>query len=88
MNTVSAAAPIVSMMIYPKMAGLDLIGPMTVFSIMRCNIELVWKNRIPVSAGVQIPSSATHAFDEASRTPDVLFVPGGFMGTIDCMNDA
>ncbi len=80
-------APKVAMLVYPRMVALDLIGPMTVFNILRCNVQLVWKDKRPVSTDVGVPMSATQTFDECPRDLDVLFVPGGIMGTIDCMND-
>ncbi len=80
-------APRIAMLIYPKMVALDLIGPMTVFTILRCRIDLVWKDKAPVSTDVGIPFAATHTFSECPRDVDVLFVPGGILGTVDCMND-
>ncbi|CAA9495728.1 MAG: ThiJ/PfpI family protein [uncultured Sphingomonadaceae bacterium] len=80
-------APKIAMLIYPKMVALDLIGPMTVFNILRSRMHLVWKDKAPVSTDVGIPMAATHSFAETPRDLDVLFVPGGIMGTIDCMND-
>lgn len=82
-----ADAPKVVMLIHPKMAALDLIGPMTVFTILRCHVQLVWRDRLPVPTDVGIPFPPTHSFSDCERDPDVLFVPGGIMGTIDCMND-
>ena len=81
-------APTIAMLVFPKMVALDLIGPMTVFNILRCRIALVWKDKMPVSTDVGIPFTATHTFDECPQDLDVLFVPGGIMGTIDCMNDS
>jgi putative intracellular protease/amidase len=80
-------APVISMLVYPKMVALDLIGPMTVLNILRCRIELVWRDRTPVATDVGIPFAATRTFADAAPAPDVLFVPGGIMGTIACMND-
>ena len=87
MMAIAPDAPKVAMLIYPKMVALDLIGPMTVFNIMRWNVHLVWKDKSPVSTDVGIPFAATRTFAETPRDLDVLFVPGGIMGTTDCMND-
>lgn len=81
-------APKVAMLVYPRMVALDLIGPMTVFKIMRFNVQLVWKGQGPVTTDVGIHLMATQSFDECPMDLDVLFVPGGILGTIDCMNDA
>jgi cyclohexyl-isocyanide hydratase len=80
-------APKVAMLIHPKMVALDLIGPMTVFKIMRFDVQLVWKDKTPVSTDLGIPIGATQTFDECPGDLDVLFVPGGILGTVDCMND-
>ena len=80
-------APRIAMLVYPKMVALDLIGPMTVFNILRCRVDLVWKTKVPVSTDVGLPVAATRTFAETPRDLDVLFVPGGILGTIDCMND-
>ncbi|MBB4103090.1 DJ-1/PfpI family protein [Allorhizobium borbori] len=88
MMAIPPDAPKIAMLIYPKMVALDLIGPMTVFRIMRFDVQLVWKDRNPVSTDVGIPLAATQTFAECPADLDVLFVPGGIMGTIDCMNDA
>lgn len=82
-----ANAPSVSMLIYPGMVLLDLVGPLTVFSIMRSKIELVWKDTLPVATDCKIPVSATHDFSNASTGLDIFCIPGGTMGSVDCMND-
>lgn len=87
MMAIPPDAPKVAMLVYPKMVAQDLIGPMTVLNILRCRIALVWKDRTPVPTDVGIPFAATQTFEECPRDLDVLFVPGGIMGTIDCMND-
>ena len=80
-------APKVAMLVYPNMVALDLIGPMTVLNILRCDVQLVWKDRRPVATDVGIPIAPTQTFADVARNLDVLFVPGGIMGTVDCMND-
>lgn len=81
-------APKVSILIYPDMIALDLIGPMTVFKIMQWNIQLIWKEKAPLSTDVGIPISANTTFTEAWANPDVFFVPGGLTGSIACMKDS
>lgn len=88
MPAASRDAPTIAMLLYPKMVALDLIGPMTIFRVMGFDVQLVWKERVPVSTDVGIPLLATRTFRECVSDPDVLFVPGGIIGTIDCMNDA
>lgn len=85
--SIAPDAPKVAMLVYPRMVALDLIGPMTVFNIMRWNVQLVWKDKMPVATDVGIPFAPTQTFDQCPRDLDVLFVPGGIMGTIACMDD-
>lgn len=87
MSAIPPNAPKIGMLTYPKMVALDLIGPMTIFKVMRCDIQLVWKDKGVVSTDVGIPVAPTHTFEECESDFDVLFVPGGILGTIDCMND-
>ncbi|NYT36103.1 DJ-1/PfpI family protein [Allopusillimonas soli] len=42
---------------------------------------------MPVSNDIGIPLVASHTFDECPQDLDVLFVPGGSVGTVACMND-
>lgn len=80
-------APKVAMLMHPKMVALNLIGPLTVFKVLRFDVQLVWKNLGPVSTDVGLVLAPTHTFAESVRDPDILFVPGGTLGTIECMND-
>ena len=80
-------APKVAILVYPHMIALDLIGPMSVFKIMRWNMQLIWKEKMPVVTDVGISIPATTTFAEAYADPDILFVPGSLMGTIACMQD-
>lgn len=80
-------APRVLMLVHPRMVALDLIGPLTVFSVLGSHVELAWKDRQPVSTDVGLALAPTHDFEGAMRDPDVLFLPGGIQGTIDCMED-
>ncbi|QNA85483.1 DJ-1/PfpI family protein [Sphingomonas sp. So64.6b] len=87
MMAIPPDSPVVAMLIHPKMIALDLIGPMTVLNILRCRIDLVWKDKTPISTELGIPFTATRTFEDCPRDLDVLLVPGGILGTIDCMND-
>lgn len=87
MMVIPRDAPKIAILVHPGMIALDLINPMTVFSILRFRIGLVWKNKAPVATDVGIPITPTQAFEECPRDLDALFVPGGLMGSIACMND-
>ena len=76
------------MLVYPRRVALDLIGPQTALSVGQCDIHLVWKNKEPSATDVGLPIVATRTFAECPRDLDVLFVPGGIVGTTACMRDA
>jgi cyclohexyl-isocyanide hydratase len=78
--------PKVAMLVYPRMVALDLVGPQTLFNIGQCDIHLVWKDKSPIPTDL-FPITPTHSFVECPADLDVLFVPGGIMGTVACMND-
>lgn len=80
-------APKVAMLVHPQMVALDLVGPMTVLNVLRCDVQLVWKDKMPVSTDIGVPLTATRTFAECERDLDVLFAPGGLMGSVACMND-
>lgn len=77
----------IAMLVHPKMVMQDLIGPLTVFNLMRCEIHLVWKNTTTVSTEVGIPITPTTVFADCPEPLDVLFCPGGLEGTIAAMED-
>tara|TARA_A100001391_G_scaffold21380_3_gene11818 strand:- start:2302 stop:3111 length:810 start_codon:yes stop_codon:yes gene_type:complete len=81
-------APTIAMLVFPRMVAMDLINPMTAFKIARTNIMLVGKDTNPADTDLGIPIAATHTLAEVPEDIDVLFVPGGTMGTVDAMRDA
>jgi putative intracellular protease/amidase len=87
MNTLPPDAPKVAMLVYPQMVSLDLVGPLTVFKVARFDTMLVAGTRDPAPTVEGLPIAATRTFDECPADLDVLFVPGGIMGTIAAMND-
>lgn len=87
MNSLPPDAPKVAMLVYPQMVSLDLVGPLTVFKVARFDTMLVAGTRAPALTVEGLPIAATRTFDECPADIDVLFVPGGIMGTIAAMND-
>lgn len=80
--------PVMALLIHPRMVMQDLIGPMTVFNLMRgSQIHLVWKDRQPVMTELGIAVTPTTSFADCPKDVDVLFVPGGLEGTIALMDD-
>jgi len=80
--------PKMALLVHPNMVMQDLIGPLTVFNMMRAEIHLVWKTLQPVSSEVGIPVTPSTTFADCPRDLDVLFSPGGLAGTIALMDDA
>src|SRR3954466_16276476 len=83
----SPARPRVGFVIYPDMIMLDLVGPLTVFSIMQADIHLIAKSVQPLTTDVRLPVAPTANFETAPKVFDVLFVPGGLKGTVAAMKD-
>lgn len=79
--------PRVAMLVYPQMVLLDLVGPQTALKIAGCDIDLVGKDERPVMTDVGVAIAPTKTFAKYAAMPDVLFVPGGIMGTVACMED-
>ena len=77
----------VAMLVHPDMVLLDLVGPLTVFSLLQAEIHMVWKGRAAVSSDVKLPVTPTTTFSECPRDLDVLFVPGGLKGSVALMGD-
>lgn len=77
----------IAMIAYPGMFPLDLLGPLTIFSdLLNTQVHLVWKDRTPVAAGRGV-SLAPIPFADVPPKLDVLFLPGGTMGTMAAMRD-
>jgi len=77
----------VGMLVHPDMVLLDLVGPQTVMSLAMAQVHLVGKTRAPVSTDVGVAIAPTTTFVDAPKDFDVLFVPGGLKGSIECMKD-
>jgi cyclohexyl-isocyanide hydratase len=78
----------IAMLVHPDRVLLDLVGPLTVFSLMQAEIHLVWKEPLPVSSDVGLPVILTMSFSDCPADLDVLFVPGGLKGSVALINDA
>lgn len=86
-NPMTGPRPVIAMLVHPNMVLLDLCGPQTILKIAGCDIHLVWKNKTPVSTDVGVSVTPTMTFDECPKNVDVIFVPGGVVGTAQCMED-
>ena len=83
-----AGPPItVAMLVYPRMVMLDLVGPQTILNVLGADIHLVGESVAPVSTDIGIPVTPTVAFADCPPELEVLFVPGGLMGSVACMGN-
>ncbi|WP_235302843.1 DJ-1/PfpI family protein [Sphingopyxis sp. MWB1] len=80
--------PVIAMLVHPKMVLQDLVGPLTVFNMMRADIHLVWKTLDPVATDVGIAVTPTTRLADCPADLDILFVPGGLDGSVAVMADA
>jgi cyclohexyl-isocyanide hydratase len=78
--------PTVSMLMYPGMTLLDLIGPQEALSALT-DVHLVATNLDMMVSDSGVPVRATTAIADAPADVDVLFVPGGD-GSVDAMRDS
>jgi cyclohexyl-isocyanide hydratase len=85
--TPSASATI-GMLIFPGLTLLDLIGPHTFLAVAPGRTtQLLWKNRDTVVSDTGVPIQATATFAEAPEELEILFVPGGILGTAPVLED-
>jgi cyclohexyl-isocyanide hydratase len=75
------------MLAYPGMFPLDLIGPHAVLSgLPNTRVQIAWKTKAPIPfAGFSITPNVT--LEECPEALDVLFVPGGGLGTFAALDD-
>jgi cyclohexyl-isocyanide hydratase len=65
------------LLVFPNVQQLDLTGPYEIFaSAKNTQVDLVWKNRDPVTSVTGLGFTPTMTFDESPQY-DVLCVPGG-----------
>lgn len=74
--------------LYPKFTSADLINPITVWQFVpRVQFEFIAAKKGQVETDTGLPVVATHSYEDASSTPDVVFVPGGAKPTFDALSD-
>lgn len=80
--------PILAMLCYPGMFPMDLVGPEGVFSGMGTHrVALVWKDKNIVKSDSGLGIAPNMTFAEAPENIDIIFIPGGALGTLKCMED-
>ena len=77
----------VAFLVFPNVTQLDLTGPAQVLSRLgNTELNLVWKDKVPVPTDAGFPLLPTATFDE-TQSANILCIPGG-LGTLDIMQDA
>ena len=78
----------IGMLLYPGLSALDLVGPHPFFAeLSNTKVHLLWKDLNPVACSLGYSIVPTTSIKDCPRDLDVLFVPGGTVGTITMMND-
>jgi cyclohexyl-isocyanide hydratase len=85
LNVEKQSPLIVGMLLYPGFTMLDLVGPLTTFS-MHSELHLLARTPDPVVSDSGVSMVPTTMLRECPPRLDVLFVPGGF-GTEAAMAD-
>lgn len=78
----------IAMLLYPEFTALDLVGPHHMLSsLLGAKVHLVaaTKDAVRSDAGLTVVPSIT--LDETPADLDILFVPGGDVGTLKVMQD-
>ncbi len=76
------------MLIYPGMTPLDFLGPLQVWSQWPdAEIQVVWKDHEVVPTDTVAGIMPSHSFDNCFSDPDILFVPGGGLPTLELMEN-
>lgn len=78
----------VALLAYPGMFPLDLLGPKAIFEdLLNTHVHIVARSKTPIAIGghAQLLPDVTYA--DCPDHLDVLFVPGGGLGTMAMMRD-
>ena len=78
----------ITMLAYPGLTPLDLMGPLQVWSLWPdAEIQVVWKTTDPIMTDTGMAIVPTHSFEDSFDKPDILFAPGGTKATFELMAD-
>ncbi|MDZ7855824.1 DJ-1/PfpI family protein [Sphaerotilus sp.] len=78
----------IAMLLYPEFTALDLVGPHHMFtSLWGATVHLVAATKEPVRGQNGITFMPSMTLDETPADLDILFVPGGDVGTLKAMQD-
>lgn len=74
--------------LYDRFTSADLINPITVWQFVPgVTFEFIAAKKGPIATDTGLSYVATHAYDDASPDPNVVFVPGGAKPTFDALSD-
>lgn len=74
--------------LYPQFTAIDMIGPVTAWQFVPgVQFEFIAAQKGPIATDSGLELVATHAYEDATRDPDVVFVPGGGLPTLEAMQD-
>ncbi len=78
----------IAMMIYPQFTALDMVGPQYMLaSMMGAKVHIVAKTLDPVRSDTELVFLPSKTFDDCPENLDILFVPGGTVGTLQAIKD-
>lgn len=78
----------IALVAYPGMTALDLLAPQYYFATMRgAKVHIVAETKEPLLCDRNVTIVPTATYDEVPSNPDLLFVPGGGVPTVDAMED-
>ena len=78
----------IAMLVYPDFTALDLVGPQFAFNaLMGYQVHLVWKTKDVLLSDTGVPVQPTLTLAECPEEVDLLFVPGGSLGTTQVMQN-
>lgn len=79
---------IIQALVYPNFTTLDLISALQPLSMIpSAQVEIVAREKGIVPSDAGAPIMAEYSFETATRTPDVLLVPGGAYANLEALED-
>lgn len=74
--------------LYPQFTSMDMIGPVTAWQFVPgVEFEFIAARKGPIATDSGLELVATHTYADATPDPDVVFVPGGALPTLEAMQD-
>lgn len=78
----------IAMLLYPGFTALDLVGPQYLLAgMMGAKVHLVASSLSPVASDTDITVLPTMTLADCPRDLDLLFIPGGGLGTLEAMRN-